>query len=75
MNRLATAVLICTLAVVSASGQDRSVWRTAADIRENATGSVVGTVIDVEGANNRLRLQLDTDPYQPVLVLTDAVTS
>jgi hypothetical protein len=75
MKRITPLALITCLMAVSAIGQDRSVWRTAAEIRENAVGSVVGTVLDVEEGASRVRLQLDTDPYQRVLVMTDAVTT
>ncbi|HUP46616.1 MAG TPA: hypothetical protein VM779_14005 [Thermoanaerobaculia bacterium] len=75
MRRFACFALVVSIAAVSAWGQDRSVWRTAADIRENAVGSAVGTVLDVNAAGNRLRIQLDTDTYQPVLVLTDSVST
>ncbi|HEU4520542.1 MAG TPA: hypothetical protein VFT12_00985, partial [Thermoanaerobaculia bacterium] len=73
MHRVTPVFLILVFAAVTASGQSSSVWRTAADIRENAIGSVVGKVVDVEAGRNRIRVELDSDPYQPVTVLTDAV--
>lgn len=75
MRRIPALTFLLVIVSVAASGQDSNVWRTAADIRENAIGSVVGKVVDVEGARNRLRLQLDNDPYQPVTVLTDSVST
>lgn len=66
--------LLC-LAAVSAAGQERSTWRTAADVREGAAGTVIGTVADVEAARNRLQLQPDDDQYQRLIVVSDSVTT
>ena len=75
MNRAISAIAIVLIAVVSASGQDRSIWRTASDVREGAVGSIVGTVIDLEAGRNRLTIQPDNDPYQHVVVVSDSVTT
>ncbi|HEX6178136.1 MAG TPA: hypothetical protein VF057_07245 [Thermoanaerobaculia bacterium] len=66
--------LLCLLAV-SATGQDRSTWRTAADVREGATGTIVGTVADVEEARSRVHIQPDDDSYQRLTVVSDSVTT
>ena len=68
-----TAFLL--VAAVSATGQDRSIWRTAADIREGAVGSIVGTVVDLEAGQRRIHIQPDNDPYQRVVVMSDSVST
>lgn len=68
------AALLCLLAV-SVAGQDRNTWRTAADVREGAAGTITGTVADVEEARNRLHIQPDDDAYQRLTVVGDSVTT
>ncbi len=60
---------------VSAFGQDRYQWKSAADIREGGRGSIVGTVSDVNEARNSLTLDPDDLSGGSVLVITDAVTT
>ncbi|HXG58984.1 MAG TPA: DUF5666 domain-containing protein [Thermoanaerobaculia bacterium] len=66
-------LLLCFLAVASFA-QERSPWRTAADIREGARGYVVGTVVDIAEARNELELKIDDD-FSRVKVVADAVTT
>ena len=44
MKRAAVVFVLALVTAVAASGQDRSVWRTSADIREGSVGSIVGLV-------------------------------
>ena len=60
---------------VSAFGQSGTQWRTAADVREGARGSIVGTVGDVDEGQNRFRLGPDDDRNGMVTVQTDAVST
>lgn len=66
---------ILTLVAVSALGQDRYLWRTAADIVEGVRGNVMGTVVEVDAARRQLQLETDEDRYQRITVLTDAVST
>src|SRR5213593_557130 len=63
------------LIAVSAFGQYGSPWRTAADVREGARGSVIGTVTDVDETRNRFHLAPDEDRYGQITVEADAVST
>lgn len=67
--------LLLTMVAVSATGQDRSIWRTATDIREGGVGSIVGTVVDLEAGQRRIHIQPDNDPHQRVVVTSDSVST
>lgn len=60
---------------VSASAQDRTLWRTTADIAEGVRGSYIGTVTDVEEGARRFTVQGDDDRYGRVMVITDSVST
>ncbi|HUP50100.1 MAG TPA: DUF5666 domain-containing protein [Thermoanaerobaculia bacterium] len=75
MNRNVWLTAFLLVIVVSVSGQSSRVWRTAADIREGAVGSVLGTVVDVEAARNRMQIEPDGDAYQRITVVGDAITT
>lgn len=75
MKRAAWTIALVLMAAVSAWGQDRSVWRTASDIREGAAGSIVGTVLDVDAARASLTIQPDDDSEQRVTVASDSVST
>lgn len=66
---------LLALMTVSAFGQDRSLWRSAADIREGASGSIIGTVTEVDVARRQVTLTADDDNTQRITVLTDAVST
>ena len=68
-----TATLLC--AAVSAFGQDRTLWRTAADVREGIRGTVVGTVVDTSESQRELTLSADDDRYSRITVRTDSVST
>jgi hypothetical protein len=70
-----TLVLAALFFAVTASGQERTGWRTAADVREGQGGWIIGTVVDVEEARNRFQLQPDGDQYQRLTVVGDAVST
>jgi hypothetical protein len=76
-RRLRTlGIFIATFAVsVSSFGQDRNLWRTAADIRDRVRGSIVGTVTNVDEARKQLTLTADDDQSARVTVLTDSVST
>ncbi|HYM60031.1 MAG TPA: DUF5666 domain-containing protein [Thermoanaerobaculia bacterium] len=68
------ALLVCGL-TVSAFAEERTPWRTAAEIQEGIRGSIVGKVTEVDAGTNQVKLQADDDPGGVVIVATDAVTT
>lgn len=74
MNAKLSFLALALLVSVSSFAEDRSVWRTSADVREGAVGSAVGTVTDIQ-AGNRFVVAPDDDKYSTILVDTDAVTT
>lgn len=75
MKRAAVVFALALAAAVSASGQDRSVWRTSADVREGSVGSIVGTVAEIEAGRNQFRIRPDNDPYRLTTVISDSVST
>lgn len=75
MRRNLMLSAIVALMTVSASGQDRSLWRSAADIRDGISGIIIGTVTAVDAARRQLTLTADDDRTQRITVLTDAVST
>jgi hypothetical protein len=75
MKRNGWILTLSILIAVSAMGQDRSQWRTAADVTEGARGSIVGTVVDLDETRRELMLEADNDRYQPIRVQTDSVST
>ncbi len=67
--------VLMALMTVSAYGQDRSLWRSASDIRDGARGSIIGTVVDIDEARRQLTLTADDDSTQRITLLTDAVST
>ncbi len=70
--------VICAFSVligVSAFGQSGTQWRTSADVREGARGTIVGTVSDVTEGQRQFRLALDEDRNGLVSVETDSVST
>lgn len=75
MRRNLQVFALAALFAVSAFGQDRSLWRTAADIREGVRGSIVASVIDLDAGRNQATLQSEDDRYGRITLLTDSVSS
>jgi hypothetical protein len=65
----------CVLLAVSAFAQERTVWRTSADIVEGVSGTIVGTAVDVDEARNQIQLAADNDRYSHVTIVTDSVST
>jgi len=63
------------LLAVSAFGQSGTQWKTAADVRQGARGSMIGTVSDVSEGQRRFRLAPDDDRNGQVSVETDSVST
>jgi hypothetical protein len=56
-------------------GQNRSVWRTGSDIVEGVSGSVVGTVSNVDDGHSQLTIGPDDDRYGQITVVTDSLST
>ena len=75
MLRKSVLSLFFVLVTVSAFGQSGTQWKTAADVRQGARGSMVGTVSDVSEGQRKFRLAPDDDKNGQVSVETDAVST
>ena len=75
MKRNICLITILVLTAVSGYGQDRTVWRTAADVRSGSSGTIVGTVVDVDEARRQVQLEPDENSYQRVTVTSDSVST
>jgi hypothetical protein len=65
---------LALLLAMSSFAEERSLWRTSADVREGVEGNVVGTVTDIQ-SGNRFVVAPDDDKYSTILVETDAVST
>ena len=75
MNRIRAIFAFAMVIAVAAFGQDRSVWRTSADVVEGARGSIVGTVSDIQAGRNRIVVTPDDSPSDRVTIEADAVST
>jgi len=75
MRKIRAILVFAALFAVAAFGQDRTVWRTSADVQEGGRGSVTGTVADTENGRNRLILIPDEASNDRVTVDTDSVST
>lgn len=73
--RKGLSVLVVLLAASSVLAEDRYLWRTASDIRGGATGSIVGSVVDISEGRNELTLAPDDATSAQVIVVSDALTT
>jgi hypothetical protein len=60
---------------VSALGQERTVWKTADDVRDGSRGSAIGSITDVEEGRRRFTMMMDDDRYAAVTVEVDSVST
>ena len=72
-----TKAIFMFAAMISVAGfaQDRSLWRTSADVQEGTRGTIVGTVADVLNGSSRIILTPDNDNYDQVTIDTDSVST
>ena len=75
MNRLRAIFAFAALSAVAAFGQDRTVWRTSADVQEGGRGSIVGTVADTQNGRDRMVVTPDNALSDQVTVDTDSVST
>jgi hypothetical protein len=74
MIKLRALIVFVTLSAVAAFGQDRTDWRTSADVQEGGRGRVTGTVADTQ-ASNRIIVTPDGALNDEIAVETDAVST
>jgi hypothetical protein len=75
MNRIRAIFILVAGIGVAAFGQERSLWRTSADIDEGARGTVVGTAVDVQAGRSRIVLTPDDSPSDRITVDADSVST
>ena len=75
MRRIRAVFVFAALSSVAVFGQDRTVWRTSADVQEGGRGSVTGTVADLEAGRDRLIVTPDNALSDQVTVDTDSVST
>jgi Domain of unknown function (DUF5666) len=75
LSLFAVFTFLAAGSVLSVFGQDRTLWRTANDIREGTQGRLNGTVVDVDDSGNRLQVVTDADRYTRISVVTDSVST
>jgi hypothetical protein len=75
MRKIRAILVFAAFSTVAAFGQDRTVWRTSADVQEGARGSVTGTVSDTEPGRNRLIVTPDDSQSDSIVVDTDSVST
>jgi len=75
MRNIRAIFVFAALSAVAAFGQDRTVWRTSADVQEGGRGSLTGTVGDIEAGRNRMIVIPDDAQNDRVVVDTDAVST
>lgn len=75
MNRIRAIFALAAAFGVAAFGQERSVWRTSADVGEGARGSIVGTVADVQAGPSRIVITPDDSPTDRVTIYADTVST
>jgi hypothetical protein len=75
MNKLRAIFAFAALTSVAAFGQDRTVWRTSADVQEGGRGSIVGTVADTQNGRGRMVLTPDNALSDQITVDTDSVST
>jgi hypothetical protein len=75
MRKLQAIVAFAALSAVAAFGQDRTVWRTSADVQEGGRGSISGTVADTQNGRNRMVITPDNALSDQVTVDTDSVST
>ena len=72
---MAVALLVSGGSMLSTFAQDRTVWRTAGEVRNNVRGSVIGTIADIDSSRNRLQLVADDDRTARVTIMTDSIST
>ena len=74
-SRTGLMLVITAFLAVTAYGQERTRWRTTADIQDGVRGTLIGTVADVDETNNQLQVEADDDSGPRATVLSDSVST
>ena len=75
MIKLRAIFVFVALSAVAAFGQDRTVWRTSADVQEGGRGRVTGTVADTQAGRDRIIVTPDDALNDQITVDTDALST
>ena len=75
MKRIPAVFIFAALTTVAAFGQDRTVWRTSADVQEGGRGSITGTVADTIAGRDRIIVTPDDALSDQVTIDTDSVST
>ena len=75
MKRIQAIFAFAAAVSVAAFGQDRSLWRTSADVVEGGRGSVVGTVTDIEEGRSRVVVTPDDSPSDRITIDADTIST
>lgn len=68
-------LLAAFLTTTAVWAQGRTVWRTAGDIVEGVSGTITGSVVDLNEASSRITIQVQDDRYGTINVATDSVST
>ena len=75
MKQIRAVFIFAALTSVAAFGQDRTVWRTSADVQEGGRGSITGTVADTIAGRDRIIVTPDDALSDQVTIDTDSVST
>lgn len=75
MKQIPAVFIFAALTTVAAFGQDRTVWRTSADVQEGGRGSITGTVADTISGRDRIIVTPDDALSDQVTIDTDSVST
>jgi hypothetical protein len=72
---VAVALFVGGGSMLSTFAQDRTVWRTANDIRNNVRGTIVGTIAEIDSSRHRFQVLADSDRTARINVVTDSIST
>jgi hypothetical protein len=72
---VAVALFVGSGSMLSTFAQDRTVWRTANDIRNNVRGTIVGTIAEIDSSRHRFQVLADSDRTARINVVTDSIST
>ena len=72
---VAVALFVGSGSMLSTFAQDRTVWRTANDIRNNVRGTIVGTIAEIDPSRHRFQVLADNDRTARINVVTDSIST
>ena len=72
---MAVAIFVSGGAILSTFAQDRTVWRTASEVRNNVRGSITGTVAGIDPSRHVVQLLADDDRSARINIMTDSIST